>query len=205
MKTRLKNAPCGLCPRRRGIRAAKSFALGFGLTIATIEKDKERAMSNISQVASSVIRPQEMLGDSLRLEFAKLQFTLAALSKTQSQERVEQVKSNNTEQLQVAKLLGQALALQAAARTGKGDCPWDKYASCMTKEMQDYMDKNGLYYDRTGNDNVHNPREWESVINSLTAQLQKLSAPPSLSSSLAEFALASEALQKTLAISTGKP
>ncbi len=57
-------------------------------------------------------------------------------------------------------MIAQARELQNQAKTG------DKCTE-MPKEMQDYFKQNGLSWDETGNDTLHDKDEWEYNIKSL--------------------------------------
>ena len=111
---------------------------------------------------------------SLQFQFAKLQLALSQMAKDGAMGYIDQIQKSQDEQKKVSQMLQDARQLQANAKAGTGDCSGDKYASYMPKEMQDYMDKNGLAYDKTGNDNRHNKDEWEVAITSLKAHLDQL-------------------------------
>lgn len=44
----------------------------------------------------------------------------------------------------------------------------------MPQEMKDYMDANGLAYDKTGNDLANNSEEWDVAITALESRLEEL-------------------------------
>ena len=52
----------------------------------------------------------------------------------------------------------------------------DRSGECtnMPADVQAYMDKNGLAYDKTGNDNIHNKDEWDVAIQSLQAHQETI-------------------------------
>ena len=126
---------------------------------------------NISSVMSGIdLGPT----GSLQFQFAKLQLALSEMSKNNALGYIDQIEKSQEEQKKASQMLQDARQLQADAKAGTGDCPWDQKASMMPKEMQDYMDKNGLAYDKTGNDAAHNKDEWEVAITSLKAHLDQL-------------------------------
>ena len=45
----------------------------------------------------------------------------------------------------------------------------------MPQDMQDYLDAHGVAYDMTGNDNVHDPDEWDVNMSYLDSYTQKIS------------------------------
>jgi hypothetical protein len=128
-------------------------------------------VNSISNIASSI---DLGVGGSLQLRFAKLQLALSEVSKEAAMKEIEGIEKSQEEQKKAAGMLQEARQLQANAKAGTGDCSGDNYASYMPKEMQAYMDKNGLAYDKTGNDDRHNKDEWEVAINSLKAHLDQL-------------------------------
>ena len=94
---------------------------------------------------------------------------LASAAKNSALGYIKQVENAQKEQKEVAAMLQQARQLQADAKAGNGNCSWDNKASVMPQEMRDFMDKQGLAYDKTGNDSVHNNDEWDVAIQSLQA------------------------------------
>jgi hypothetical protein len=87
------------------------------------------------------------------------------------------------ERKQLTAFLQDAQRQQTNAREGKGDASGDRYASMMSQEMQDYMDAQGLDYDKTGSvmvngqirpDRRHNQNEWEVAIASLQTRRDSL-------------------------------
>ena len=111
---------------------------------------------------------------SLQIIFAKLQLELAQSAKSQAMDRMDSIKATQDEQKQVAAMLNQARQLQSDAKGGTGNAPGDSHASMMPVEMQEYMDKNELAYDRYGEDRRHNEKEWEVAIKSLEDHLEML-------------------------------
>ncbi len=104
---------------------------------------------------------------SLQLMFAKMQLEQAEMVKAQALDRMEQIQKSQEEQKQVAGYLNEARQAQADARNSEG-------TSGMSDEMKQYMDSNGLAYDKTGDDNSMSADEWDTTINSLEGQLEKL-------------------------------
>jgi len=120
-------------------------------------------VNSISNIASSI---DLGVGGSLQLRFAKLQLALSEVSKEAAMKEIDAIEKSQEEQKQVSQMLQQARQAQAEAT--------DKNATAMTQEMQDYMDKNNLAYDKAGNDNLHYKDQWEVAINSLKAHLDQL-------------------------------
>jgi hypothetical protein len=118
-------------------------------------------------------------GDSLQLMFAKLQLALAESAKSNAMEYIEDIKKTQEEQKLVAKMLQDARQQQVDA----GD-PTKKaankaatgYEGCtaMSPETKEYMDQNGLAYDKTGNDRWMSKSEWDVAITSLQARMDSL-------------------------------
>jgi hypothetical protein len=124
----------------------------------------------MSQVSASTIKSISDgidLGPtgSLQFEFAKLQMALSQMAKTNAMNYIEEIQNSQAEQKKVSDMLSEARKLQSEA--GKG-------CTTMPKAMQDYMDKNDLKYDTTGDDNIHNKDEWEVAVQSLKAKLDEL-------------------------------
>ncbi len=111
---------------------------------------------------------------SLQLMFAKLQLELSETAKSQAMDKMDAISKAQDEQKKVSGLLNQARQLKADANGGCGDCPWDEKASMMPQEMKDYMDANGLAYDKTGNDLANNSEEWDVAITALESRLEEL-------------------------------
>ena len=104
---------------------------------------------------------------SLQFQFAKLQLALSEISKNNAIGYIDQIQKSQDEQKKVSDLLQQARQLQADAKSsGK--------STTMPADMKTYMDQNGLAYDKTGNDTLHNKDEWEVAITSLKAHLDQL-------------------------------
>jgi len=90
----------------------------------------------------------------------------------QIQEKMLAIQTEQANLAHARELLAKMKELQAKAKDGKGDCPWDSKASMMPQEMADWLDANGVDYDRTGNDLAHNENEWNTNIEHLNAWIQ---------------------------------
>ena len=127
-------------------------------------------VGNISQIAGSIdLGP----AGSLQFQFAKLQLALAETAKNSAMDYIDQIQKSQDEQKKVSKMLQDARQAQADAKALKeqgSKSPWTP----MTPEMIEYMDKNGLAYDKAGGDYLHDKDQWEVAINSLKAQLDQL-------------------------------
>jgi hypothetical protein len=113
--------------------------------------------------------------------FAKLQLTLAESAKSSAMNYMQDIQKTQEEQKLVAKMLQEARQLQAnAGSSDKAQQNANKAASgfdvctLMPVEMQTYMDKNGLAWDKTGNDRIMDKNEWEVAIKSLQARSEAL-------------------------------
>ncbi len=104
---------------------------------------------------------------SIQLEFAKLQLALSTMSKEAALEQMELIEQAQDEQAKVSAMLQEARQLQADAKAS-GKC------TRMPSEMEDYMDQNGLAYDKKGNDSIHHDDEWDIAIQSLQSQLDQI-------------------------------
>jgi hypothetical protein len=104
---------------------------------------------------------------SLQLRFAKLQLALSEMSKQSAMKEIDGIEKSQEEQKLVAKLLQDARQLQADAKA-KMEC------TEMTPEMVDYMTKNNLAWDKTGDDYLHDRYQWDVAINSLKSHLDQL-------------------------------
>ncbi len=104
---------------------------------------------------------------SLQFQFAKLQLAMAELSKNGAMDYIKQIQDSQEEQKKVADMLQRCRQLQADAKaSGK--------TTTMPADVVTYMDKNGLAYDKAGNDKNHSKDEWDVAITSLTARQDKL-------------------------------
>ena len=131
---------------------------------------------------------------SLQLMFAKLQLELAETAKTQAMDKMDAIAKTQDEQKLVSQLLNEARQAQADAKAGieagkqsetythkpndENTKNWTekntKNCTLMSKEMVDYMDANGLAYDKTGDDYNHSADEWDVAITSLESRLEEL-------------------------------
>jgi hypothetical protein len=139
------------------------------VTQATLDAARQSGASSVGTIDIN-----NLGGGSLQLMFAKLQLTLAESAKSNAMEYIEDIRNTQEEQKQVADLLQQARQLKADADAKRGNAPGDKKASLMPQEMKDYMDKNGLAYDKEGDDLIHNKDEWDVAITSLQARMDAL-------------------------------
>ena len=103
--------------------------------------------------------------------FAKLQLDMAETVKSQAMDRMDQIAKTQEEQKQAAGYLNEARQAQANARNGADS---GEGTSEMSVEMKQYMDNNGLAYDKTGDDSSMTANEWDTTINSLEDHLEKL-------------------------------
>lgn len=119
--------------------------------------------SGVSSISSTSLGPSS----SLQLMFAKLQLELAETAKSQAMDRMNSISKSQEEQQLVSKLLNEARQAKADANASGG-------CTSMSSEMVKYMDANGLAYDKTGNDYLHNKDEWDVAITSLESRLEQL-------------------------------
>ncbi|WP_300717887.1 USH1C-binding protein 1 [uncultured Desulfovibrio sp.] len=138
---------------------------------------------------------------SLQLMFAQLQLELAETAKTQAMDKMDAIATAQDEQKLVSQLLNEARQAQADAKAGVGNdqaktqtyelpkqdangnvvyetvtetVPKGNNATFMSQEMVDYMDANGLAYDKTGNNHSHSADEWDVAITALESRLEEL-------------------------------
>lgn len=97
---------------------------------------------------------------SVNFVFAKLQMELAASAKDSALGYIKQVQNAQAEQKEVADMLQRCRQLQADAKSSGG-------CTTMPDDIVNFMNKNNLAYDKTGNDNLHNGDEWDVAIQSL--------------------------------------
>ena len=119
--------------------------------------------SSASSITSATLGPSS----SLQLMFAKLQLELAETAKTQAMDRMDAIAESQEEQKLVSQLLNEARQAQADAKA-------NDTTTAMSSEMIEYMDANGLAYDKAGNDHIHYEDEWDVAIASLEARLEEL-------------------------------
>ena len=117
-------------------------------------------MSQISGVGNSgSVGGVDSLGTctSVNFIFAKLQMELAASAKDSALGYIDQIEQAQKDQKEIADMLQQCRQLQADAKTSGG-------CTTMPDNIVKFMDKNGLAYDKTGNDTLHNKDEWDVAI-----------------------------------------
>ena len=106
---------------------------------------------------------------NLQLMFAQLQQEQAEINKQQAMQQMEKIDALQAEQRQVSGYLSQARSLQSEAETSDS-------ATAMPGEIQEYMLKNGLAYDTTGDDLNMTYEEWDVAISSLESRMEMLGA-----------------------------
>ena len=104
---------------------------------------------------------------NLQLMFAQLQQEQAEIIKQQAMQLMEKIDALQAEQRQVSGYLNQARSLQSEAETSDS-------ATAMPGEIQEYMLKNGLAYDTTGDDLNMTYEEWDVAISSLESRMEML-------------------------------
>ncbi|MBQ2993906.1 MAG: hypothetical protein IJD56_00250 [Peptococcaceae bacterium] len=104
---------------------------------------------------------------NLQLMFAQLQQEQAEIIKQQAMQQMKETAALQAEQRQVSGYLDQARSLQSEAEASDS-------ATAMPGEMQEYMLKNGLAYDTTGDDLDMTYEEWDVAISSLESRMEML-------------------------------
>ena len=104
---------------------------------------------------------------SLQVMFAQLQKEQAEIIKQQAMQQMKETEALQAEQRQVSGYLDQARSLQSEAEASDS-------ATAMPGEMQEYMLKNGLAYDTTGDDLDMTYEEWDVAISSLESRMEML-------------------------------
>ena len=104
---------------------------------------------------------------SLQVMFAQLQQEQAEIIKQQAMQQMKETEALQAEQRQVSGYLDQARSLQSEAEASDS-------ATAMPGEMQEYMLKNGLAYDTTGDDLDMTYEEWDVAISSLESRMEML-------------------------------
>ena len=104
---------------------------------------------------------------SLQVMFAQLQQEQAEIIKQQAMQQMKETAALQAEQRQVSGYLDQARSLQSEAEVSDS-------ATAMPGEMQEYMLKNGLAYDTTGDDLDMTYEEWDVAISSLESRMEML-------------------------------
>ena len=103
----------------------------------------------------------------LELMLARSQIELAEANRQQALDIIEQIKTIQDKQKQVAAFIAKARECQNKAKN-------DDRATEMPADMAEFMKANGLSYDTTGNDLKMNKDEWEYNIKSLTNYQEQL-------------------------------
>ena len=127
-------------------------------------------MSQIGGVGGSgAVSGVDSLGTctSVNFLFAKLQMELSASAKDAALGYIDQIESAQNEQKEIADMLQTCRQLQADAKSNGG-------CTTMPKEIVEFMDKNNLAYDKTGNDTLHNGDEWDVAIQSLQSYQEQV-------------------------------
>ena len=104
---------------------------------------------------------------SLQVMFAQLQKEQAEIIKQQAMQQMKETEALQAELRQVSGYLDQARSLQSEAEASDS-------ATAMPGEMQEYMLKNGLAYDTTGDDLNMTYEEWDVAISSLESRMEML-------------------------------
>ncbi|MBO5301034.1 MAG: hypothetical protein J6A81_02345 [Peptococcaceae bacterium] len=104
---------------------------------------------------------------SLQVMFAQLQKEQAEIIKQQAMQQMKETEALQAELRQVSGYLDQARSLQSEAEASDS-------ATAMPGEMQEYMLKNGLAYDTTGDDLDMTYEEWDVAISSLESRMEML-------------------------------
>ena len=104
---------------------------------------------------------------NLQLMFAQLQQEQAEIIKQQAMQQMKETEALQAELRQVSGYLDQARSLQSEAEASDS-------ATAMPGEMQEYMLKNGLAYDTTGDDLNMTYEEWDVAISSLESRMEML-------------------------------
>ena len=104
---------------------------------------------------------------SLQVMFAQLQQEQAEIIKQQAMQQMKETEALQAELRQVSGYLNQARSLQSEAEASDS-------ATAMPGEMQEYMLKNGLAYDTTGDDLDMTYEEWDVAISSLESRMEML-------------------------------
>ena len=97
----------------------------------------------------------------IQMMFAKLQLAQSQLCKNQAESYMKQIEDIQSEQKKCAEMISKARELQNKAKT-------DDTTTEMPADMVEYFKKNGLKWETTGSDNLHNKDEWDYNLKSLT-------------------------------------
>lgn len=101
----------------------------------------------------------------LGVEMLFLQYN--QLTNLQTQDKMDETKATLKEMSDARDMYNRMKDLKHQAQNNK--------TSEMPKDMQDYLDARGIKYDMTGNDNIHDPDEWDINMTNLDSYVQKVS------------------------------
>lgn len=123
-------------------------------------------MSGVNDVSSAFSAAMSSVDmgptKSPQLLLAQLQITLSEQAKTGALQYIDKIQKQQDKQAEVAEYIRQARELQEQADSkGKDSC------TKMPADMKAFMQKNGLTWDKTGNDDWHKASEWDVAIQSL--------------------------------------
>ena len=107
---------------------------------------------NLMDIASS--------GGSIQLKFAALQLQMAQSNKEKAMDYMDKITENQEKAKACADMIGKARDLQNKVKEGG--------AISMPDDMLQFFADNGLSYENTGEDTLHNKEEWDYNIKSLT-------------------------------------
>ena len=135
----------------------------------------------------------------LELMLARSQTELAEANRQQALDIIEQIKTIQDKQKQVAAFIAKARECQFRAEDAN-------LATEMPTDMAEFMKTNGLSYDITGNDLKMNKDEWEYNIKSLTDYQERLGVEMQRLNVLAQDAAAriAEAQQMPIELARGQ-
>lgn len=105
---------------------------------------------------------------NVQLLFAKMQMEVSETVNQQTSVILEEIEIAQNEQKLVASYLNSARQLQSEADSNSDGL------SEMPADLADYMDENGLDYDRSRDDLLMSGEEWETTISSLEGHLEQL-------------------------------
>lgn len=109
----------------------------------------------------------EIETSSNQLLYAQLQLTMDEAQAQQFNYYANQIEATQAEQRLLSQYLNTAMALMQEASASGGTTE-------MPEDMKRYMDENGLAYDQTGNDALHNADQWSYAVSSLAGHLEVL-------------------------------
>jgi hypothetical protein len=119
-------------------------------------------MSNTIDGSTSIKNALYSTGtSSIQLMFAELQMKLSQDFKEKALEKMDTIKKSQELAKQTADMIAKARDLQNTAKNSGG-------CSTMPADMKAFFNQNGLKWETTGNDDLHNKDEWEYNIKSLT-------------------------------------